>query len=347
LEYANVILTVNDSSRVAGVVTNKDGFYELTAGKNKLNLAVSMLGFETYNKEIEVNGANINVEDIVLKTSALQLNEAVVTAKLIEQQADRFIMNIQGNLTTAGKNTAEILSLAPSVWVDKQKGISINGKSDIKVMVNDRIMNMSSDELLNYLETIKAEDIQSIGIITDPGAEYEANSNSGIIHIKLKKNRIGGLTGSASMGIRLMRSNLSYLPSLNLNYRHNRLSVYGSLYYNKINWESDGSGNTYFLNKDNEVKYKFENSDNSDYWRGNIGSVYELSDKHDIGFTFEFQNSLRKEQSENISELIENSLLTRSTYSPKETDSRYSRYELQIQNRHIGPSEDNCLIMCG
>lgn len=55
-------------------------------------------------------------------------------------------------------------------------------------MINDRIVQMSGSELLNYLKSVRSENIAKIEVITTPPAKYDAQGNSGIINIVLKKN---------------------------------------------------------------------------------------------------------------------------------------------------------------
>ena len=54
-------------------------------------------------------------------------------------------------------------------------------------MINDRIVQMSGSELLNYLKSVRSENIAKIEVITTPPAKYDAQGNSGIINIVLKK----------------------------------------------------------------------------------------------------------------------------------------------------------------
>jgi hypothetical protein len=331
IEFANVILTADNSDKINGTISQTNGLFELKVIQNKYRLTVSILGYETHTSDIEVNGKDVDLGDIILKAGAQLLGEAVVTAKLVDRKADRFIMNINGNPTTVGKNSVELLAMAPSVWVDRQKGISINGKTDIKIMINDRIMNMSTDELFNYLETIPSEDIQSIEIITDPGAEYEANSNSGILHIKLKKSRVGGFTGSVSMNLQIMRDNPNYVPSFNLNYRRNKLSLYGSLYYRNGKWEGDGTTNTNFFDQNKEISSIENYNTKSSVLRMNLGMVYEITDKHEVGLIFETRNTPMYSHTMNrLSNTYINSIVDKKIHSLINNDWTMERYDASL-----------------
>ncbi len=66
--------------------------------------------------------------------------------------------------------------------------ITIAGKSNVAIMVNDKLLNLSSQEVIDYLKTLRSDDIAKIEVITAPPAKYEAEGKSGLINIILKKN---------------------------------------------------------------------------------------------------------------------------------------------------------------
>ncbi len=91
----------------------------------------------------------------------------------------------------------EVLAGTPLLKVDEDKGLlSIAGKNGVSVMVNDRILNLSGIELINYLRNLRSENILKIEVITTPPAKYDAQGNSGIINIVLKKTRISDGTAT-------------------------------------------------------------------------------------------------------------------------------------------------------
>ena len=80
----------------------------------------------------------------------------------------------------------EALAKTPMVRTTDE-AISIAGKSNVAVMVNDKLLNLSGQELINYLKTLRSDDIARIEVITTPPARYEAEGKSGLINIILKK----------------------------------------------------------------------------------------------------------------------------------------------------------------
>ncbi len=62
--------------------------------------------------------------------------------------------NVGKSAMAIGKSSLEILDIAPGVFVDKDGAISINGKSDTKIMINDRMTRMTGEQLAAYLRNI-------------------------------------------------------------------------------------------------------------------------------------------------------------------------------------------------
>ena len=127
-----------------------------------------------------------------IDTLALQkeIETVVITGKkkLIDRKVDRLIFNVENSIASQGVDATEALANTPLLKVDENRGISIVGKSGVSVMVNDRMINLSGNELINYLRSLRSDNISKIEVITTPPSKYEAQGNSGLINIILKKN---------------------------------------------------------------------------------------------------------------------------------------------------------------
>ncbi|WP_426481454.1 TonB-dependent receptor domain-containing protein [Chryseobacterium sp. R2ACT005] len=131
--------------------------------------------------------ANVN------KIEAVTMNGKKI---LVERKVDRLVYNVQNSMLSQGSSGTEVLAGTPLLQVDENKGLlSITGKNGVSVMVNDRMLNLSGSELINYLRNLRSENILKIEVITTPPAKYEAQGNSGIINIVLKKNQNLGWNG--------------------------------------------------------------------------------------------------------------------------------------------------------
>lgn len=80
----------------------------------------------------------------------------------------------------------DALKATPNVKINNDV-ISIVGKSTVLVLIDDKEIYMSGEQLSRYLEGISAENLSKIEVITTPPAKYSAEGNSGIINIVTKK----------------------------------------------------------------------------------------------------------------------------------------------------------------
>lgn len=159
------------------------------------------------------------------RLQVLALGEVKVTASkpLVERKIDRTIFNVENSLAAAGTDLTQALALAPLVRVD-ENGISIIGKGNVAVMINDRLLPLSGADLISYLRSLRSDDISRIEIITTPPARFEAQGNSGIINIILKKPAYAGWNGNISHST-MIRTYVSVFNNASVNYRSARLSA--------------------------------------------------------------------------------------------------------------------------
>ena len=75
------------------------------------------------------------------------------------------------------------------------------------------------------LQSIPASQIQTIEVITSPGAKYDAEGTGGIINIILKKSTAQGINGNFSLSAGTCLENGSF----NLAARHGTFGVNASL----------------------------------------------------------------------------------------------------------------------
>ncbi len=174
-----------------------------------------------------------NTCDAQEKDKPKALKEVTVTAKMppIKHKIDRIIVNVDGMITAAGSNALEILSKSPGVFVDMDGNIQLNGKGGVLVLIDDKPTYLSAQDLAAYLRSLPAGMVEKIELISNPPARYDA-SGSAVINLQLKKNKTPGFNGNMSIGYNqgaYARSN----DALNINYRHNKINVFGNVGYSR------------------------------------------------------------------------------------------------------------------
>jgi hypothetical protein len=187
IEYAEVVLQTLDLIAIKSELTNEEGvftFKDIAKGTYKLN--IQYFSQNIFSKIIKLEG-NLDLETIITN-AGLNLSEVVITGKkpLIERKVDRLVFNIENSVAATGGNGLDALKLAPRIKVQNDE-ISMIGKGSVAVLINDRIVQMSSADLATYLKSLNAEDIKSIEVISNPPAKYSAEGNSGLVNIVLKK----------------------------------------------------------------------------------------------------------------------------------------------------------------
>ena len=236
LEFVNVLLmNTADSSLIKGAFTNAEGSYEFdNISSGFFFVKASMVGYgEGSSSTFRFDGqSELEVPEIQL-SEGIELEEVVVaTARpFIELKADKVVVNIANSSVATGNNALEVLQMSPGVTVDKDNNISLKGKQGVLVTINGKNQYMSNEDIARLLESMPASTIESIEIIQNPAAKYDAEGNSGIIDIRLKKDENLGFNGSLTLAGRQGRYT-NYNSNLALNYRSSKVNVYGNFSYN-------------------------------------------------------------------------------------------------------------------
>lgn len=234
IAYASLFVLKNGKP-VAGKISADDGSYKLSIDTiGTYELKVTHASFISYSKTITLN-TSLDNEIIVLQRQNKELSAVTITAKsnpTIERKIDRVVMNIEKNALTSGRNSLDLLSLAPGVFVNYDGTIFIGGISGTRVMINGKLLNLSRTELSDYLRNLRSDDIKSVEIIAHPGAEYDASGSGGLINIVLKKNTQTGLNGS--VGLDYTQGLGKYpgvSPKANLNFHTGKFGITSSYSY--------------------------------------------------------------------------------------------------------------------
>src|SRR5258708_23170212 len=103
----------------------------------------------------------------------------------------------------------------------------MSGKNDVQIYIDGKPAPLTGTDLSNYLKSIQSSQIESIELITNPSAKYEAAGNAGIINIRLKKNKSFRVNDSTNAVW-----NIAYLAKYNAgmasNYRNKKINLFGN-----------------------------------------------------------------------------------------------------------------------
>lgn len=225
--FANVILyQTSDSSFVKGEASDFEGNFKITPPwKGNFYLKIQVIGYRPiWVSDINWQGEPIALGKLKLKESLNVLDEVEVKAEkpMIQVEAGKTIFNIDANLSAGSGNAQNLLRAAPGMFVDQNDNLILEGRSGVQVYVDGRPLNLQGDDLTAYLQNLQSDQIEKVEIISQPGSQYDAAGNAGIINIILKRDQSLGTTGSFSH-----RYTQGYYArnNGNLNLYHNRKSL--------------------------------------------------------------------------------------------------------------------------
>lgn len=251
--FSNVVLYDQSNTIVNGVVTDLDGFFELSAQAGIYKLTITNTNYQSIDIEIVLD-KDLTLNDIVLVQKENVLTEVVVqgSKQRITRKIDRLVFNIE-NSPIADTGTAfDALKVSPGLIL-KNDEIAMLGKSGVRVMVDGKMIQLSGQELSSFLNTISANNIKAIEIIANPPAKYEAAGNSGIINILLKKSKKNAWSNNTSFSNTQARYGSSSLDN-SFSYQKNKISSLLSLRYNFGYTETDERINVDFTSGRRETR---------------------------------------------------------------------------------------------
>jgi len=233
--YATAALLHPDSSVVTGVMTNDEGQFviENVAAGNYL-LQVSFIGYEKVYRMVNVPPQSY-LGEIRIAEDANLLDEVVITGRrtLVEQRLDRVVVNVSGNMITAGRNINDLLKQMPGLVVDEDGNVKLNGRP-ATVYIDGRPTNLPAEQVAQMLTGMMGDMIDRVELIDNPSSRYEAGLSSAIVNIRMKRDASLGLNGTLQGGLGFTDYNFASRGGLNLNFRTKTLNIFGNYGYNNV-----------------------------------------------------------------------------------------------------------------
>jgi ferric enterobactin receptor len=266
-----------------------------------LQLKISATGFASYNQPVSFmpktgattlpnpsatgapGGAMPSFEkdfgNIALTIDTKQLQSVVVTASApgIKLNGDRKIFNVEKNIMSTGGTGIDVMRNVPSVNVDIDGNVTLRNSAP-QLLVDGRPTTLTLDQ-------IPADVIESVEVITNPSAKYDASGGgAGILNIVLKKNKKTGYNGNVRAGIDKRGAINS---GLDFNLRQNKFNISAAVNINQN--KSRTSGTTNRLNLlDTPQTSVFQNNFNKTkgaFIFGKIGIDYFITNRSTLSLS--------------------------------------------------------------
>jgi len=305
--YASVTFSNKQSKLLSdATLTDEKGNYKLDLTPGNYDIVIEAIDYKksVINKQITAAGSigALSIEPEAastnMKTQDIQGVVITATAKPYKVELDKRTYDPSQDIVSKGGSLQDVLSNVPSVSVDTDGTVSMRGSSNVRFLINGKPSALLGiDDGANALQSIPADQIERIEVITNPSSKFEASGTAGILNIILKKSKKTGFNGSVI-------GTLGYLPQTNLNtnlsWRKGNLTWFlngGGGYRESKNTNRN---NATFFNAANGGRTQTDQesitkSKNNNY-NVSSGLVYDISDKTSMNAS----GTVRTFESDNI-----------------------------------------------
>ena len=289
LAYANIsLLSPADSSLIGGGVSNEAGDFVIPTDAYRVIVKCSFIGYETIWHTCEVG----DIGSFQMKPDSYTLKGVTVKgAKRLVYSTDKgLVANVQGTVLEQFGSVSDMLTHLPLVMSDG----SVAGRGKPEIYINNKKVRDESE-----LDRLRADEILSAEIITNPGAEYGAEIRS-VIRLKTVRKAGEGWSGNFAG---TYRQGEQWYGRLNaaLNYRTRN----GMDFFAKGNITESNSLMTY-PSKSELIGSSTWNYENNMNWHNRFISYYtdfgwnwEINEHHSVGVTYTLNSLIKGSRSNN------------------------------------------------
>jgi Outer membrane receptor proteins, mostly Fe transport len=328
---------------VGGMLTKPNGDFSIENlplfGQYKL--LITAIGYKPIEQKVAFNikmgpgqdmqqvmqAVDKDLGNIKMEMDASVLADVTVTGSkpLIQMGIDRKIFNVEKSITSTGGSAVDVMRNVPSINVDIDGNLTLRNSAP-QIFVDGRPTTLSLDQ-------IPADAIQSIEIITNPSAKYDASGGqSGILNIVLKKNRKAGYNGSVRAGV---DSRGRFNGGGDINVRQGKVNVFANGMYNQR--KSKGWGATDRLSLDNPPMLTHQ--DNKGVFNGafafaRFGIDYFMDNRNTITLSQSIVNGDFEGDNRN-NYLLQNGSISETQFRNSFTDNNFRNYGTQLSYKHL------------
>jgi len=246
LPFATV--TVNlDEKMVSGTVTDENGRFTIEGiDEGEYMVNCTFVGYQPTEVPLLVGKLN-NIFDlgrIGLEPATENIDEVIVSAKreIISSGLDKKSFAVGNNISQSGGSALDAMRNLPGVSIDQEGKVLLRGSDKVSVLIDGKQSSLTGFGNQKGLDNIPASNIESIEIINNPSAKYDAKGMAGIINIIYKKEKQTGFNGEFGFNFGLgelttRKENLpnimdkysftpKYNPSVSLNYRAQKVNLF-------------------------------------------------------------------------------------------------------------------------
>lgn len=275
VSFASIsLLSKINSSLITGGVSDENGRFSISCPDVPMVAKISCIGYKTI--ELPITTKDIGIIRMSADTNLLNDVTIVGHRKYISRENGRLTLNVQNsNLQNIGK-AADVIKYVPGMLYTNGK-YEVFGKGEPVIYIDGRKVANASE-----LSLLSSSNVKSVQLITNPGAEYDADTRS-VIAISTIQNKLDGLSGIARAELS-RHKNLSNNEDINLNIHKGALDIF--LAYQYDNTRSDIRYDIDQTNYEKDIFHEVSASEYSDRSRSHdysVGMNYAINKNHTIG----------------------------------------------------------------
>jgi outer membrane receptor protein involved in Fe transport len=282
------------------VITKSNGEFDFAdlPVMGPLKLKISAIGFKAYDQtvsfQMKMNGAagakpsgndpsqgmgsmmnafDKDLGNIKLAKDVQELANITVTSTkpMMRMDIDKKVFNVDKNIVSSGGTAVDVMKNVPSVQVDIDGNVTLRNAAP-QLYIDGRPTTLTLDQ-------IPADAIESVEVITNPSAKFDASGGtSGILNIVLKKNKKSGYNGN-------LRAGVDKRGAMNgggdFNVRQGKVNISASAMFNQNKSRSSGSTerDNFFGEPQTSIDQTNSNKNSGGFMFGRLGLDYFVTNR--------------------------------------------------------------------
>lgn len=251
------------------------------------------------------------------------------TKPLFQLGIDRKIFNVDKNITSTGGTAVDVMRNVPSVNVDIDGNVTLRNAPP-QIFVDGRPTNLTLDQ-------IPADAIESIEIITNPSAKYDASGGmAGILNIVMKKNKRVGYSGNVRANID-SRAKFGFGGDVNI--RQKKINIFATTFFNQRKSISNGitTRSTNFGNNNFYTTQNDQSTQNFIFGFARGGIDYFLDNRNTITINGTYVRGRGTPNTTSIIDSINNSVFTKYDNRISNSTFNFRNAGTQLSYKHNFP----------
>ncbi|WPP50981.1 TonB-dependent receptor domain-containing protein [Catalinimonas niigatensis] len=346
LEYATVkLLHAQNDQLITGTTTAADGTFTLETEAADYYLEIGFIGFMAKTiKDFKITNGSVELGNIALSEDTETLDEVVVQGEKSQTvfKLDKRVFNVGQDLSSTGASALEVLNNVPSVTVNIEGQIRLRGSAGVQILIDGKPSVLTSEQG-NALGTLTADMIESIEVITNPSAKYEASGTSGIINIILKKEEKRGLNGSVTLNTGVPNN---HSLGFSVNNRTEKFNLFSQLGVGHRTFPEQYKNINRNLADSTTINSGGESEKNETFFNVILGTDYHINPQNVLSLTGSFAYELETEYSDtDFSALDRSNTLTSQWNRNEVTEATNPKYQYELQyKKNFERHEDQMLL---